>query len=1430
MGQADASARFVAPLGRGNVLLMRDGFALYSPADQGKAVRVHLLNANPSGPIPESPTGGYANYYLSNNPAKWLSHIPLYSRVRYKQIYPGIDAVFYGSLEQLEYDLEVAPGANPATLRFAFSSADHLSIESNGSLKIATGGQNWFFLAPVAYQFHGSKKSPVQVSYQLSPHGLVSFRLGAYDPTQALVIDPVVTVASYLPGTDLTSITATETDSAGNLFILGTAKYQVSIVELNQSSSAIVFYTHIGTLNANVNSSTPTALALDQNDSVFATGFTNDAGFPFTADLTTCGTSCIVAEGFVTKLDSSGALSYSVRVGESPRSITVDSSGDAYVAGDGVDNSLQTVNAFQSSPGPFCTSCDEAFFAKLNSSGTAFLYSSYFSGTSQPSGEIQAQSIALDPSGNVLIAGNTNEDPPLVNPWQSGIGGLFFAKFAPDGKTLLLSTRFGSSQNLSETAPAGDVLSGMKVGQDGTVYLVGYTQSQDFPYSANSPAHQLEAGGYGVGTSYMFAVAIDRSLTKLTYSDYLGEGFPTAMAIDSTGNLFVSGEAVLDLLPLANAVVSDISTGGFYLELDPSGKPVAVSDFGGHVSSFIPTTIASGPGGSIYLVGNGDSSFGSLLPVNYFNFPAAPDPIQAGTGVGANSGVPFAIVGMANRPQLSLSTLGPFLTLRNAGSADLHITGISLGGGLVKQSGNCSNTVPGGKSCVLTVSDANGLTAAGTVTISSDAQLSSQTFSITVASSGRPIGDQLWSQDIRFYYPPQLEGTSTAPIPMTVWNVGVGNATIDSITAVGGLSETDSCSTQAEGGSGILAPGSNCVVQVSLTPSSSQPQLHFVYDSSRREDLDAVFFDTPNGQLLTNQLLLSASAIDFGTQQVGGVAIPRIVTATNIGSTEMPAPSSSIQGDAEFTIVGNTCASTLAAHQSCVVSVQFMPTADASPTATLNIGSQQLTVIGQGEINSAVQVLPLGLAFPATIVGIPSTLPIKLTNTTSSSVAITAITSSAPDFTESNDCGGQVTASSFCTIQVSFSPTTFNQETAALTVTFSGVATQVIEVSGQGAPPLQITPASLDFGSIEVGNSSTQNLSIGNGTGAPPQGYSVSISANFSITPNNPCPDPMPRFTGCGLPIVFQPTQDGPVTGALTISYPGIVPVSTIPLTGVGVGVLPFSLAPASLDFGSATILGGFSGSQTISINNLSQVLQSYSLALAGDFAITQNQCQDPLPPSSSCTIAVSFQPKTSGTQQGSLTISYPALTGKSVVALTGATAAFSMQVAPGESSTATISRGATAAFSIAVTPSQGFTGTVQFVCSGAPQEASCSVQPNSVNFAAVTSAIINVSLTTNVSTSAAPAPTLLIFPVAMLCFLALLDTWLRYPKVFRTVLLGFALAAAGCGGGSSQTGGGAPQVPSPSANQTPPGTYTLVVTGSGGTSTVTMPLTVKIQ
>src|SRR4029077_7992140 len=146
------------------------------------------------------------------------------------------------------------------------------------------------------------------VSYQLSPHGLVSFRLGAYDPTQALVIDPVVTVASYLPGTDLTSITATETDSAGNLFILGTAKDQVSIVELNQSSSAIVFYTHIGTLNANVNSSTPTALALDQNDSVFATGFTNDAGFPFTADLTTCGTSCIVAEGFVTKLDSSGAL------------------------------------------------------------------------------------------------------------------------------------------------------------------------------------------------------------------------------------------------------------------------------------------------------------------------------------------------------------------------------------------------------------------------------------------------------------------------------------------------------------------------------------------------------------------------------------------------------------------------------------------------------------------------------------------------------------------------------------------------------------------------------------------------------------------------------------------------------------------------------------------------------------------------------------------------------------------------------------------------------------------------------------------------------------------------------------------------------------------------------------------------------------------
>src|SRR5262249_55834563 len=152
-----------------------------------------------------------------------------------------------------------------------------------------------------------------------------------------------------------------------------------------------------------------------------------------------------------------------------------------------------------------------------------------------------------------------------------------------------------------------------------------------------------------------------------------------------------------NLPALVNAVVSDVAHPGFAMELDATGQPVTVTQFGGHQAQEIPTAIASDGSGNLYVAGAASS--GNGLPQL--------DPILVGPNLGLSAGSGFgafiAKIAPVNAPQISMNTQPPFLVLRNAGSADLHITSITFGGGLAQALGNCSNTVPAGTSCFLTV-------------------------------------------------------------------------------------------------------------------------------------------------------------------------------------------------------------------------------------------------------------------------------------------------------------------------------------------------------------------------------------------------------------------------------------------------------------------------------------------------------------------------------------------------------------------------------------------------------------------------------------------------------------------------------------------------------------------------------------------------------
>ena len=168
-----------------------------------------------------------------------------------------------------------------------------------------------------------------------------------------------------------------------------------------------------------------------------------------------------------------------------------------------------------------------------------------------------------------------------------------------------------------------------------------------------------------------------------------------------------------------------------------------------------------------------------------------------------------------------------------------------------------------------------------------------------------------------------------------------------------------------------------------------------------------------------------------------------------------------------------------------------------APTAVLSIAGQAVQLSGQGEIGSAVQVMPVELDFPPVTVGRPSnSMALTLTNVSSGSVAITGVTFSISDFTETDNCQGAVPANGSCAMQVTLTPQQLGGRNGYLTISFANnVLSQVITLTGTGITPLQVSPSSVDFGfNIDGTSSPAQAISIGNGMGPVPQPYAIAIT------------------------------------------------------------------------------------------------------------------------------------------------------------------------------------------------------------------------------------------------------------------------------------------------------------------------------------------------
>ena len=604
----------------------------------GSVLRMSFAGANPAARVAgleELP--GKANYFIGNDPAKWRTNVPTYAKVHYREVYPGIDLVYYGKQRQLEYDFVVRPGADPGAIALRFAGADKVEVDDvQGDLVIHTAAGTLRQQKPFIYQEVGGVRKEIPGGYVLTGEHQVGFKVAPHEASRALVIDPVLSYSTYLGGGADDRGRAIAVDADGNAYLTGRTfspdfpttpgafqttlpGHSAFVTKLNPTGSALVYSTYLGGNNSEVGY----GIAVDSAGNAFVTGNTNSSNFPTTPTAvqpTFGGDVSNGGDAFVTQLDAAGsALLYSTYLGGSGldegSAIAVDPAGNAYVTGlTQSGNFPTTLGAFQTTP----ASGSSGFVTKLNPAGSvSLIYSTYL-----PAG---GSGIAVDASGNVYVTGGTGIDfPTTAGAFQTTYGGGiddgFVAKLDPTGSALVYSTYLGGS--------GGDVIFGLAVDAAGNAYVTGLTDSTDFPTTMG--AFQTTYGG-GTFVSDAFVTKLDPTGCALVYSTYLGGSGGEAgfgIAVDSAGNAFVTGETNSSDFPTtATATYGGGSWDAFVTKLDAAGSALVYSTYLGGSGSDAGHAIAVDASADAYVTGftaSGD------FPATAGSFQATPAGVSDG--------------------------------------------------------------------------------------------------------------------------------------------------------------------------------------------------------------------------------------------------------------------------------------------------------------------------------------------------------------------------------------------------------------------------------------------------------------------------------------------------------------------------------------------------------------------------------------------------------------------------------------------------------------------------------------------------------------------------------------------------------------------------------------------------------------------------------
>ena len=684
-GQTDPSIEFLAHAA-GATLFLSSGTATLSGS--ANVVRVQLDSAQPHPRAAgEQRLTGVANYLLGTDPSQWHTDIPTYARVRYRDVYPGVDLIYYGSQGDVEYDFDVSPEADPGAIRLRFAGADQVHLDEAGALVVRLKDSQLLQPPPLIYQDGPNGRELVPGGYAIDHDGQVGFAVSAYDRGRALIIDPVLAYSTLLGGSGPDGANGIAVDAAGQAYVVGNTTSldfpttpgalqprlpdsgAAFVSKLNAAGSGLVYSTYLGGSSGD---SSASGIAVDAAGSAYVAGQTQASDFPTTpgaAQRTFRGSSCPAFsggcfDGFVTKLNPTGTgLVYSTLLGGSNSNsvggLAVDAAGSAFVSG-------TTESAdFPTTSGAFQTHIDgsqDAFVTRLNPTGTALVYSTYLGGSDFEA----ARGLALDGADDAYIAGLTGslDFPTTPGAFELKPGQSFITKLNPSGSALVYSTYLSGGDAFNVAVDAA-----------GNAYVAGDAGS-DLPTTPG--AFQRTFGGI----SDAFVMKLNATGSGLVYSTYLGgsageDGFMEAgIAVDLAGDAYVTGITSSTDFPVTPGAIQTTFTSfgagafgadAFVTKLNSAGSGLVYSTYlsGSAGSNGVRITVDSA--NNAYVVGGAFSS----------DFPTTPGTFQRNLNGHSDAFVSKVSPGPPACAILS-SLPGPPLQLRTLVHADQGVASLTV--------------------------------------------------------------------------------------------------------------------------------------------------------------------------------------------------------------------------------------------------------------------------------------------------------------------------------------------------------------------------------------------------------------------------------------------------------------------------------------------------------------------------------------------------------------------------------------------------------------------------------------------------------------------------------------------------------------------------------------------------------------------------------